>query len=50
MVNIVDVMYETSSKMFEGKKRALEKGDDLAVQVAEGRDIMSVLRESLRHS
>lgn len=51
MVDIADVMHDTSSTIFEGKKRALQKGDDLAVhQVAEGRDIMSVLRESLSHS
>lgn len=38
-------MHKTSTKIFEGKKKALEKGDDAVVhQVAEGRDIMSILR------
>ena len=37
-------MHDTSIKILEGKKRALEKGDDAVVhQIAEGRDIMSVL-------
>lgn len=48
MVEIIDVMHETSTKILEGKKEALEKGDDAVVhQVAEGKDIMSILREFL---
>lgn len=47
-VEIVDVMHNTSSKIFAQKKAAFEKGEDAVVhQIAEGRDIMSVLSESL---
>lgn len=50
MVDMVDFMHETSTKILEEKKTALEKGDDAVMhQVAEGRDIMSVLRESFFH-
>lgn len=43
-VKIVDVLHKTSSRIFEEKKRALEKGNDAVVhQIAEGRDIISVL-------
>lgn len=39
-------MNETSIKILEEKKKALKKGDDAVVhQVAEGRDIMSILRK-----
>lgn len=42
--NIVDVMDETSMKVFEEKRRALSKGDDAVLhQVGEGKDIMSIL-------
>ncbi|KAG1842383.1 cytochrome P450 [Suillus subalutaceus] len=42
--SIVDVMDETSMKVFEEKKRALSKGDDAVLhQVGEGKDIMSIL-------
>lgn len=48
VVDIVDIMNDTSVEILEEKKRALEKGDDAVVhQIAEGRDIMSVLRKRL---
>ena len=44
---IADVMHERSVLIFNGKKAALEKGDDaLKHQVGEGRDVMSILRKS----
>lgn len=49
IVYLADVMDETSRMIFYSKKAALEKGDDAVVhQVGEGRDIMSVLSESLQ--
>lgn len=46
---MVDVIHETSKMIFYSKKAALEKGDDAVVhQVGEGRDIISVLSESLQ--
>lgn len=48
---LVDIMEETSKKIFYSKKTALEKGDDaVMLQIGEGRDIMSVLRKSAPHS
>lgn len=45
-VYLTDIMDETSKTIFYSKKAALEKGDDaVALQVGEGRDIMSVLSE-----
>ncbi len=45
--DISDIMYERSVLIYNEKKAALEKGDDaLKHQVGEGRDIMSILRES----
>ncbi|KJA16173.1 hypothetical protein HYPSUDRAFT_47597 [Hypholoma sublateritium FD-334 SS-4] len=42
--DIVDVIYNTSIDIFEGKKKALDDGDeDLANQVGRGKDIMSIL-------
>ncbi len=44
--DIVDVIYNTSVEIFEGKKKALEDGDEaLASQVGRGKDIMSILSE-----
>ena len=46
---ISDTMHERSVKIFHEKKALLEKGDDaLKHQIGEGRDIMSILRESWR--
>lgn len=46
MVELSDIMDETSREILNSKKMALEKGDDAVVhQVGEGRDIMSILRE-----
>lgn len=45
--DISDIMHERSVLIFNEKKAALEKGDDaLKAQIGEGRDIMSILRES----
>ncbi|EIM80362.1 cytochrome P450 [Stereum hirsutum FP-91666 SS1] len=47
VTEIVDIMNETSIKILEEKKKALQKGDDAVVhQVAEGRDIMSILLQA----
>ena len=47
MAYIVDAMHENSTKILEMTKKALEKGDDAVThQIAEGKDIMSVLCES----
>lgn len=44
LVEISEAMHINSSRIFEEKKRALEKGDDAVMhQVAEGRDIMSIM-------
>lgn len=43
---IVDTMHRRSVEIFEQKKRALEKGDEIVTQqVGEGKDIMSILCE-----
>lgn len=49
---IVDIMHNTSVRIFNQKKEALRKGEDAVVQqVGRGKDIMSVLRElSLNYS
>ena len=42
--DIVDVMDEQSRNIYQGKKAALEKGEEAVVQqIGEGRDIMSIL-------
>ncbi|EIM80363.1 cytochrome P450 [Stereum hirsutum FP-91666 SS1] len=47
MVNIIDVMEKTSTNILDAKKRAFEKGDEAVLhQVAEGKDIMSVLLQA----
>lgn len=49
MRRITDTMHDRSVKIFNEKKALLEKGDDaLKHQIGEGRDIMSILRESWR--
>jgi hypothetical protein len=49
--SIVDVMDETSMKVFEDKKRTLSKGDDAVLhQVGEGRDIVSIVRAFMKVS
>ena len=46
--DIVDVMDETSSEIYQQKKMAFAKGDAAVLQqVGYGRDIMSILRKSL---
>ncbi|KAF8896610.1 cytochrome P450 [Infundibulicybe gibba] len=42
--DIVDTMHNTSTQIFEEKKRALREGDEaIAKQVGQGKDIMSIL-------
>lgn len=42
--DMVDLMYDTSVEIYQGKKRALQQGDHaVAQQLAEGKDIMSLL-------
>ena len=46
--DVSDIMHERSVLIYNEKKAALDKGDDaLKLQVGEGRDIMSILRERL---
>ena len=48
MLDISDTMAQRSQAIIDEKKAALEKGDEEVVQrVGEGKDIMSVLRESV---
>ena len=45
-IEIVDTMYNTSVEILEAKKKALAGGDDaLERQIAQGKDIMSILCE-----
>jgi len=45
-IEVVDMIYNTSVKIFESKKQALAGGDDaLERQIAQGKDIMSILCE-----
>ena len=45
-VEVVDTMHSTSVEIFESKKKALAGGDDaLERQIAQGKDIMSILCE-----
>lgn len=47
MMQISDALSERSHRIVNEKKRALQQGDEaLKQQVGEGKDIMSVLRES----
>ena len=46
--DVSDIMHERSVLIYNEKKAALDKGDDaIKLQVGEGRDIMSILRERL---
>lgn len=48
LVELSDIMDQTSNAILSAKRKALEKGDDAVVhQVGEGRDIMSILSEFL---
>ncbi|KZP31929.1 cytochrome P450 [Athelia psychrophila] len=43
-IDTSDVMYDTSAKIYQSKKDALAKGDDVVVeQVGRGKDVMSIL-------
>ena len=42
--DIVDIIDNTSVEIFEGKKKALEEGDETVTQqIGQGKDIMSIL-------
>lgn len=46
--DIIDIMDKTSAEIFEGKKRALEEGDEaVSKQVGQGKDMMSILSTSI---
>lgn len=46
--DIIDTMHETSVEILESKKKALEEGDEaVALQVGQGKDILSILCEYL---
>lgn len=46
MKAIIDTLHRRSSEIYAAKKRALEQGDqELAMQIGEGKDIMSILSE-----
>ena len=48
MIALVDIMDATSRQIYKQKKEALAQGDDAVLQeVGMGKDIMSILRESL---
>lgn len=50
VVNIVDIMHDQSVEVYEAKKEALTREDDTVIQqVGKGKDILSILRESMRH-
>ena len=44
-IEVVDVIYNSSVEIFESKKKALAGGDDASRQMAQGKDIMSILCE-----
>jgi len=45
-LEIVDMIYDTSVEIVESKRKALAGGDEaLKRQIAQGKDIMSILRE-----
>ena len=42
--DIVDVLHNTSVEIYEGKKKALEEGDEgVTQQIGQGNDIISIL-------
>ena len=42
--DIVDVLHNTSVEIYEGKKKALEEGDEAVTQqIGQGNDIISIL-------
>ncbi|KAG5647023.1 hypothetical protein H0H81_007973 [Sphagnurus paluster] len=47
LIRIVDILDKTSNKILDGKKQALEKGDEaVEQQVGQGKDIISILSKS----
>ena len=47
VVYLIDTLDRQSRAVFESKKAALEKGDEAVIlQVGEGRDLLSIMRES----
>ena len=48
---VVDIMWDTSVRIVEAKKAALEMGDEAVMeQVGRGKDIMSILRTPVKSS
>lgn len=44
MVEVVDVMDNTSNEVFNARKQAIEKGEEaMSQQVGQGKDILSIL-------
>ena len=47
---VVDTLYSSSLAIYQAKKEAFLRGDEAVhQQVGRGKDIMSILRESLSH-
>ena len=47
MKALVDIFHNTSVEIYEAKKHALQQGDEaLATQIAQGKDIISILSTS----
>lgn len=47
--DITDIMHNTSVEIIEGKKKALEQGDEaVSRQVGQGKDIISILSSSCK--
>lgn len=44
--DIIDIMHNTSTEIFDAKKKALEEGNEaVSKQVGQGKDILSILSE-----
>ena len=49
MKSVIDSLHRKSTEIYQAKKRALEQGDQaLAMQIGEGKDIMSILSAFIR--
>ena len=51
MKAIIDIFHNTSVEIYEAKKRAFQQGnEELAAQIGQGKDIISVLSISISSS
>ena len=51
MQQITDTLWRRSTEIYQAKKFALEQGDEAVTrEMGEGKDLMSILREFIRHS